>query len=90
MRVAARSDVGLARHVNEDYVLVDNSLGLIVVADGQGGQVTGCSQHVSLRTVSASIFEPLTAISRNELATPSVPQVASSTTPFSPRETPGS
>jgi serine/threonine protein phosphatase PrpC len=41
MRVAARSDCGSARSVNEDYVLVDAELGLVVVADGQGGVVTG-------------------------------------------------
>ena len=41
MRVVARSDAGLAREVNEDYVFIDESLGLVAVADGQGGVVTG-------------------------------------------------
>lgn len=41
MRVAARSHSGPTREVNEDYVLVDPALGLVVVADGAGGVVTG-------------------------------------------------
>jgi protein phosphatase len=41
MRVVARSDAGLVREVNEDFVVVDEALGLIMVADGQGGVVTG-------------------------------------------------
>ena len=41
MRVTARSDAGAVREVNEDYVVVDQTIGLVVVADGQGGLVTG-------------------------------------------------
>ena len=41
MRVTARSDAGSVREVNEDYVLVDETIELVVVADGEGGLVTG-------------------------------------------------
>lgn len=41
MRIAARTDAGVVREVNEDYVLVDDAQGLVVVVDGQGGLVTG-------------------------------------------------
>ena len=37
----ARSDVGLARQYNEDSYLVDEELGLFVVADGMGGTKGG-------------------------------------------------
>ena len=56
MEVAARSDVGSVRHVNEDYVLVDATLGLVVVADGEGGQVTGV---LAARLVAEGVCELL-------------------------------
>lgn len=37
----ARTDVGLARQFNEDSYLVDEDLGLYVVADGMGGSAGG-------------------------------------------------
>ncbi len=37
IRFGARTDVGLARQFNEDSYLVDEELGLFVVADGMGG-----------------------------------------------------
>ncbi len=40
-RGAARTDVGRRRHHNEDQVLVADTLGLFVVADGMGGHEAG-------------------------------------------------
>jgi len=39
--VASRSDPGLKRTVNEDFLAVDEKRGLFVVADGLGGHVAG-------------------------------------------------
>jgi serine/threonine protein phosphatase PrpC len=41
IKFGARSDVGLSRQFNEDSYLVDENLGLFVVADGMGGSVGG-------------------------------------------------
>jgi protein phosphatase len=35
------SDVGLVRKQNQDRILIDDSVGLFVVADGMGGHVHG-------------------------------------------------
>lgn len=40
-KVWAQTDVGLKREANEDSILVDESLGLFVVADGMGGHEGG-------------------------------------------------
>ncbi len=39
--VAAITDVGLKREINQDSILVDHDLGLFVVADGMGGHRGG-------------------------------------------------
>jgi len=41
LSVAIKSDIGLARQHQEDSFLVDEDLGLFVVADGMGGAVAG-------------------------------------------------
>jgi PPM family protein phosphatase len=41
MKVAATSDVGRVRTNNEDHLLIDEPLGLLVVADGMGGHAGG-------------------------------------------------
>jgi PPM family protein phosphatase len=41
MKVAAKSDVGRVRTNNEDCLLIDEPLGLLIVADGMGGHVGG-------------------------------------------------
>ena len=41
MKVAAKSDIGRMRTNNEDCLLVDEQLGLLIVADGMGGHAGG-------------------------------------------------
>ena len=43
MRIKAygKSDIGMRRKKNQDYFLIDNSLGIYVVADGMGGMEAG-------------------------------------------------
>lgn len=41
IKFSARTDVGLSRQFNEDCYLVDEDLGLYVVADGMGGSAGG-------------------------------------------------
>jgi protein phosphatase len=41
MKVAAHTDVGLVREQNEDSLHIDEHLGLLIVADGMGGQQSG-------------------------------------------------
>ncbi|MBW2335114.1 MAG: serine/threonine-protein phosphatase, partial [Deltaproteobacteria bacterium] len=38
---AGLSDVGLKREGNEDYLAMDNSTQLYIVADGMGGHLAG-------------------------------------------------
>lgn len=40
-KVSGRTDVGIRRHSNEDSFVIDQKLGLFIVADGMGGHAAG-------------------------------------------------
>lgn len=57
---AYKSDVGLRRRQNEDYVWVNDQLGLYIVADGMGGQEAGdVASEMAATTVANLIDEQL-------------------------------
>lgn len=56
-KIVAKTDVGLVRQNNEDYVLVDDSYGLIILADGAGGHDHG---EIASRLAVESCFQYLT------------------------------
>ena len=59
MRSAWKSDRGLVRENNEDYVLVDEGNGIFLLADGMGGgpavevasRLAATTAHVTLKTL---------------------------------------
>jgi serine/threonine protein phosphatase PrpC len=63
MKVAAKSDVGRVRTNNEDSLLIDELLGLLVVADGMGG-------HSGGEVASAMAITALAAYVKNYLLRP--------------------
>ena len=56
--VASSTDVGQLREINEDFILVDEELGLYVVCDGMGGHSAG---EVASRTAAETVREVIAA-----------------------------
>lgn len=57
MRIAWRTDTGRVREGNEDCVLTDSTLGLLMVADGMGGQKAGeVASRLAVDTVHAALL----------------------------------
>ena len=63
MKVAAKSDMGRVRQNNEDSLLVDEQLGLLIVADGMGG-------HAGGEVASAVAVQAIAAYMKGHLAGP--------------------
>jgi serine/threonine protein phosphatase PrpC len=60
MKVAAKSDIGRVRANNEDCLLVDEPLGLLVMADGMGGHAGGeVASAIAVATIAAYLKEHL-------------------------------
>src|SRR5918996_1298471 len=56
MKIAAKSDVGRVRTNNEDSLLIDELLGLLIVADGMGGHSGGeVASAMAIATVAAYV-----------------------------------
>jgi PPM family protein phosphatase len=56
MKVAAKLDIGRVRKNNEDCLLVDEQLGLLIVADGMGGHAGGeIASAVAVETIAAYV-----------------------------------
>ena len=56
MKIAAKSDVGRVRTNNEDSLLIDELLGLLILADGMGGHAGGeVASSVAVATVAAYV-----------------------------------
>lgn len=60
IHVAGKTDVGCVRKHNEDSILVEESLGLFVVADGLGGHAAGeVASRIVVDTVARFVGETL-------------------------------
>lgn len=64
LMVAAATDIGLVREGNEDSYLIDEDLGLFIVADGMGGHRGGeQASRMSVEVVREVVAANITAIS---------------------------
>jgi len=55
MRAAARTDVGVTRENNEDFLLIHEALNLFIVSDGMGGYQAGeIASEIAAKTIMAS------------------------------------
>jgi len=62
------SNPGLVRKNNEDYILVDDSLGIYLLADGMGGHNAGeVASELAVKIANVYLVERLSSASDNEI-----------------------
>ena len=73
IRFWPKTDVGRVRDVNEDSFLVDESIGLAIVADGMGGHAAGeIASNIAVHTCRDTIYRERELIDRFERGIDSV------------------
>jgi serine/threonine protein phosphatase PrpC/CRP-like cAMP-binding protein len=72
IRFWPKTDVGRVRDVNEDSFLVDESLGLFVVADGMGGHAAGeIASNIAVHVCRDTVFRERELLDKFERGVPS-------------------
>jgi protein phosphatase len=65
--MVCRTDKGLVRERNEDFLGIDNSSGIVVLADGMGGYEGGdIASELAVRTIMNELAHPLKTLCRDK------------------------
>jgi protein phosphatase len=67
VEIACSTDIGRVRHHNEDSIVSDESLGLVVLADGMGGYQAGeVASRIAVDTIKSELMGPLKTLPRHK------------------------